>query len=164
MLGGRETVHRRVQKEGGNPMTSADVVQSFQYDVKEPEYTDFRISYTAEVDAPVVMELLKAIPHIGNQRVMYQVIRFCAALDSNIGRLHVPALPMYIEMDDEDVYLEWIFERFRFGFYFFPDDSESTWGMTVENPDGTISEFGGKFAGRFDEVAGYVIDYAERHS
>lgn len=145
-------------------MTSTDVIQGFHYDVKELEHAGLRTSYTAEVDAPVVMELLKAIPRIENPMVMHQVFRFCVALDSNIGRLHVPALPMYIEMDDGDVYLEWIFERFRFGFYFFPDDSESTWGMTVENPDGTISEFGGKFAGRFDEVAGYVIDYAERHS
>lgn len=145
-------------------MTSTDVVQKFQYDVGELEEREFSLPYMAEGPNPVVMELQRFIPWITDQKVRLQVSRFCATLESNIRNLHAPVSPLYIDADDGDVYLEWVFDRFRFGFYFFHDESESTWGMTVENPDGSISEYGGKFVGRFDAVVKYVIEYAERHA
>ena len=79
------------------------------------------------------MGSLDTIPFIADPDMREQVIGFCATLETHIRHVRSPEPPLYAEMDDEEVHLEWISEDVRFGLRFLPDGSESGWGRPGRN-------------------------------
>ena len=64
------------------------------------------------------MGSLDTIPFIADPDMREQVIGFCATLETHIRHVRSPEPPLYAEMDDEEVHLEWISEDVRFGLRF----------------------------------------------
>lgn len=74
--------------------------------------------------SPVIDSLIKNIDQLSNDSVRLQVTLFCSTLNQYIRDLHIDSAPMFVDMDGEDVYFEWIFKDFRFGFFFFANNED----------------------------------------
>ena len=89
--------------------------------------------------SPVIDSLIKNIDQLSNDSVRSQVTLFCSTLNQYIKDLHIDSAPMFVDMDGEDVYFEWIFKDFRFGFFFFANNEDSAWGLTTLNSEKKVN-------------------------
>jgi len=88
---------------------------------------------------------------------------FCDDLSDYLTHNNVTAglPPMHFEEDEDSVYFEWIFDKFRFGFQFSDKDGKSEWflvSMVGDKPDRIRSLY------KRRATIGYVMAYVEGYA
>ena len=109
---------------------------------------------------PFFEDLCKKIQSISNDSLKDQAEMFCDELSDYLTYNNVTAtLPlMYFEEDEDSVYFEWIFDRFRFGFLFSDKEGKSEWflvSMVGEKTNRVRSLYKGR------TTIEYVMTYIE---
>lgn len=62
-----------------------------------------------------------------------------------------------LHQEDDEFYLEWIFDNFRFGFDFFEDESQSGWFIVMGGGD-EMFRSGSTFDGDYSRAVRYALD------
>lgn len=109
----------------------------------------------------VVSGICSRIEDIKDVEIRMQVSGFCSALSGGLMELQpgIDVSPMYVEIQDDEAYLEWIFDNFRFGFSFHHNISESYWFLVAKDSRESSRRFRGDFNAGFVEPVKYVLDY-----
>ncbi|MDO5862164.1 MAG: hypothetical protein Q4Q58_05175 [Thermoplasmata archaeon] len=118
---------------------------------------------TSRIDMPTAVrellgELQKAIDETSVDTLRTQVESFYSCLSSGLAGFDLGAgLPrFYITQDDEEFYLEWIFDFCRFGFDFYTEPSDSGWFALIRT-DGDFHRHNSKFNGDYREAVDYAL-------
>ncbi|MDO5861918.1 MAG: hypothetical protein Q4Q58_03900 [Thermoplasmata archaeon] len=95
-----------------------------------------------------------------------QVEAFCSCLSSGMLKYRIDwALPQFmLDIDDEEFYIEWIFDYYRFGFDFYDDDSRSGWFALVEQQGDDFFRFHSKFNNDYRKAVDYALTIISRDS
>lgn len=116
------------------------------------------LSYVPSGSPEVTKKLLSDISEIHSVSLKHQAEAFYAYLSAGIHEHGLlSALPVfYTVMEDDEFYLEWIFDRCRFGFDFYENERDSGWFMVMEQIDGT-SRFHSRFNGDYHKAVEYAL-------
>lgn len=106
----------------------------------------------------VISKLMSGMMDIGSSSIRIQVESFCSCLsEAIVGHHIVRRLPeFYMIHDDDEFYLEWIFDRFRFGFDFDEDPRLSGWFVLMKCGNGMFS-FNAGFGGNHVDAVDCVL-------
>lgn len=110
--------------------------------------------------------LRQEMSSIMSPAIRNQVGSLCSQISAGLIRFDIQdTLPdFHIEKDDDEFYMEWIFDFYRFGFDFYEDESRSGWFVTIRQngaPYRNHSKFNNdyrsvvEFALRIISAAGY---------
>ena len=105
-------------------MMSPGILDNCHQGIEPSHHLSRSDSYMPCDSSPVIDSLIKNIDQLSNDSVRLQVTLFCSTLNQYIRDLHIDSAPMFVDMDGEDVYFEWIFKDFRFGFFFFANNED----------------------------------------
>lgn len=107
----------------------------------------------------IIGNLRSDLLQVDNDPIRHQVEGFCHTLSSESH--HVMAempLPEFCSIrEDDEFYLEWIFDDFRFGFDFFEDESQSGWFIVMGGGD-EMFRSGSTFDGDYSGAVRYALD------
>ena len=112
----------------------------------------------------VVSGILERMNDIQDTHIWAQVSSFCNILGSELLRIQqgIRLDPLYVDIDDDEAYFEWIFDDFRFRFSFRHDPKDSYWFRISLDPDGSSSRFRGDFNTGFTPAVRFALNYIER--
>ncbi len=105
------------------------------------------------------LEQLKAdMASINEEGLKRQVEAFRSCLESGLANSRIEAaLPGFYRIrEGDELYLEWIFDRCRFGFDFFNDENESAWFALIKRDEG-MSRYRSKFNGDYRKAVDYAL-------
>lgn len=102
---------------------------------------------------------------ISTDSIRRQVESFCSCLSAGIIRYGIDdTLPeFYIISEEDEFYLEWIFDYFRFGFDFCDDPQLSGWFILMKQNDG-IFRFNSEFKGDYRKAVDYALSVIGKKS
>lgn len=105
----------------------------------------------------VIKKLHSDMPKIHTDSLRRQVEAFCSCLSSALANYRIESpLPVFFQSsEDDEFYLEWIFDYYRFGFDFYDDERDSAWFVVMKQANGTF-----RFNSHFDGDYRKAIDYA----
>lgn len=105
----------------------------------------------------VIKKLHSGMLGIQTESLRCQVEAFCSCLSSALVKYGIESpLPVFFQTsEDDEFYLEWIFDYYRFGFDFYDDERDSAWFVVMKQRDGTF-----RFHSHFDGDYRKAIDYA----
>ncbi len=114
----------------------------------------------------VVSEICARIEDIQDVEIGMQVRGFCSALSAGLVKLQpgIDVSPMYVEIQDDEAYLEWIFDNFRFGFSFHHNGTDSYWFLVARDSRESSRRFRGDFNAGFARPVKYVLDYVRSNA
>ena len=103
---------------------------------------------------------------IRDPEIALQIHGFCGVLNDELMRFQLGMMidTMYVEVREDEAYLEWIFDNFRFGFSFHHDVGESYWFLVERDPTESSRRYKGDFKAGFVEPVRYVLDYIRDHA
>ena len=95
---------------------------------------------------------------IETDSIRRQVESFCSCLSTGIVKYAIDGtLPeFYTIIEDDEFYIEWIFDYFRFGFAFCDDSQQSGWFILMEQDDGMF-RFNTRFNGDYRDAVDYAL-------
>lgn len=102
--------------------------------------------------------LRQEIKSIESPVIRNQVESLCSQISVGLIRLDVQdTLPeFHIVKEDDEFYMEWIFDFYRFGFDFYEDESRSGWFVTIRQ-DGAPYRNHGKFNNDYRSVVEFAL-------
>lgn len=107
----------------------------------------------------IIENLRSDLLQADNDPIKNQVEGFCHTLlsESHHVMAEMPLLEFCPIREDDEFYLEWIFDNFRFGFDFFEDESQSGWFIVMGGGD-EMFRSGSTFDGDYGGAVRYVLD------
>lgn len=113
----------------------------------------------------VLKQLKTDMASIKEDRLKRQVEAFCSCLASGLMNSKIEGtLPeFYLITEDDEFYLEWIFDYYRFGFDFFNDEKESAWFVLMKQDEGMF-RFNSKFNNDYRKAIDYALAVIARES
>lgn len=116
--------------------------------------------YAPSIAQDSMMKLLSDMRHAATDSIRMQVGGFVSCLFSRLSvfdnRINQPLPELYVMHDEEEFYMEWIFDYFRFGFDFFDSEEDSGWFIVMRDDAGT-STFRSKFDGDYLKPVDYAL-------
>lgn len=109
----------------------------------------------------VIKDLCKHIHLISDNVICDQVSTFCDCLSAGMIKFGIEQeLPKFnIDIDDDETYLEWTFNFFKFGFLFCSDKIESGWFIIIVKDEDDTFRFNSHFNSKYYDVIEYVLKY-----
>ncbi len=106
----------------------------------------------------VIKKLYSDMSEIQNDSLRQQVESFCSCLSAGLARFGIEStLPVfYTVYEDDEFYLEWIFDYYRFGFDFYEEDNNSAWFVVMKQAD-DVFRFNAKFDGDYRKAVYYAL-------
>lgn len=106
------------------------------------------------------MKLLSDMKYAATDSIRIQVDGFVSCLFNRLSvfddGINQPLPEFYVMHDEEEFYMEWIFDYFRFGFDFFDSEEDSGWFIVMRDDAGT-STFRSKFHGDYLKPVDYAL-------
>jgi len=92
----------------------------------------------------VLWDLRNRASIMSNEKISEQCNIFIHLLEDRFRthRISVDLPNFYVQPDDRELYLEWIFSDYRFGFNFREDNNRSEWFMVYRSQDSTRRQRG----------------------
>lgn len=102
--------------------------------------------------------LRQEIRLIESPAIKNQVESLCSQISAGLIRFDIQdTLPKFhIVKEDDEFYMEWIFDFYRFGFDFYEDESRSGWFVTIKQ-DGTPYRNHAKFNNDYRSVVEFAL-------
>ena len=109
----------------------------------------------------LVSRICVRIGDVADTEIRMQVRGFCSALSAELVGFQpgIAIEPMFVDVRDDETYLEWMFDNFRFGFSFRHDIADSYWFLVAKDPREGSRRFRGDFKAGFIQPVRYALDY-----
>lgn len=97
-----------------------------------------------------------------SESVSRQFREFCGCLGEGLRGIgyYGELPPFHLTSEEDELYMEWIFDGCRFGFDFYEDPVDSGWFVLRKDGNGMHRRHS-KFGGSYDEAVKAVTDFLE---
>lgn len=116
--------------------------------------------YVPSVVQKVIKKLHADIERAPTESIRWQVETFCSCLSAGLSRYGIDfTLPeFFLVVEEDEFYLEWIFDYYRFGFDFFDKEEHSGWFAIVDRGD-DMFRFNARFDGDYRKAIEYALSF-----
>lgn len=126
-----------------------------------PSYCCKCCIYVGTVNKNIFKSLCEIINSVEEPSLRLQLSTFCNCLTDCLQKNnYYDKLPDFLpQIEQKEVFVEWIFNQFRLGFLFCKNPDESGWNVIINTPDGVRSssvKFNGDIPSSVTEITEFI--------